>query len=48
MLTQLLDASFDTGGPDVVCVAHQQPLLTFTLRYDRKRPGLIRDVNIQA
>ena len=28
--------------------AHQQTLLTFTLRYDRKLPGLIRDVNIEA
>ena len=28
--------------------AHQQTLLTFTLRYDRKLPGLIRDVNIQV
>ena len=29
-------------------LAHQQTLLTFTLRYDRELPGIIRDVNIQA
>ena len=29
-------------------LAHQQTLLTFALRHDHKRAGLIRDVNVQV